>query len=124
LNLFHQLGYYPFTKKMLESKKLRHEEGQQSVETEQLLKMRELSREYDELKARVEAQGKNKHWTYVIEAYLLTNRLFRLYDVTPFEAVTLFVGTQSRTETPTRLSVISSVPTLYELIGQQVTTTN
>jgi hypothetical protein len=60
LNLFYKLGYYPFTKKMLESKKLRHEEGQ-SVETDQLLKMRELSREYDELKAKVEAQGKCNH---------------------------------------------------------------
>jgi hypothetical protein len=40
------------------------------------------------------------------------------------KAVTLFVGIQSGTETPTRLSVISPVPTLYELIGQQANRTN
>ena len=51
-----QLGYWPFTKAILKSKKLRHEIGQ-GEETDQTREMRNLERRYSHLKEVCDAQG-------------------------------------------------------------------
>lgn len=52
-----QLGFNPFTRKLLQSSKVRHEIGQ-GVETEQTRAMEDLAKEYNELKERCHDKGK------------------------------------------------------------------
>ena len=52
----HQLGFFPFTRKLLKNPKVRHEVGQ-GEETDQTRMMQELRDEYEQLKETVYGQG-------------------------------------------------------------------
>lgn len=54
---FTKLGFSPFTRKMLENPKVRHEIGQ-GEETDQTRQMKDMETEYEELKEKVAACGK------------------------------------------------------------------
>ena len=53
-----KLGFDPYSEAILKNKALRHEIGQGEV-TDQTRAMRELEREYNELRAVVDKQGKS-----------------------------------------------------------------
>jgi len=56
LDAFDKLGYYPFTRKMLLNKKVRHEQGQKEVTT-QIEMMNNLDAEYKQLREKCRERG-------------------------------------------------------------------